>query len=185
MHEPNDNNTPFAHALQSVLREEGGYVNNPADPGGETNFGISKRYHPTIDIRALTADQAGLIYKTGYWDPLGFSAISYEPIAIHLFHVAVLHGPTTMLETAKMTLTLLWTPPRGRTPNRITTEIACKLNGAAMAHRIHLTETINYLWSAHILTTIQKHPERTCFQAGWNGRINRVFKEVTQLWTLT
>ena len=37
---------------------EGGYVNHPDDKGGETNFGISKRSYPTLNIRTLTRDDA-------------------------------------------------------------------------------------------------------------------------------
>jgi len=55
-------------AIDMVLRHEGGYVNNPADPGGETNMGISKRSYPNLDIKKLTRPQAILIYKQDYWD---------------------------------------------------------------------------------------------------------------------
>ena len=57
----------FNIALGFVLRHEGGYVNDPADPGGETNFGISKRYHPREDIKNMTAKRAGEIYLEEYW----------------------------------------------------------------------------------------------------------------------
>jgi lysozyme family protein len=54
-----------------ILAVEGGYVNNPADPGGETKYGISKRAYPNIDIAKLTLDQALNIYYNAYWQPLG------------------------------------------------------------------------------------------------------------------
>lgn len=60
----NDN---FDKALAFVLKWEGGYSNDPDDPGGETNFGIDKRSHPNIDVKNLTIDQAREIYKTEYW----------------------------------------------------------------------------------------------------------------------
>ncbi|MFS8082999.1 MAG: glycosyl hydrolase 108 family protein, partial [Ginsengibacter sp.] len=60
----------FDAAVDSVLGEEGGYVNNPADPGGETQWGISKRAFPDVDIKALTRDAAKALYKAHYWDPL-------------------------------------------------------------------------------------------------------------------
>ena len=58
----------FADALAGVLRQEGGYVNDPRDPGGETKFGISKRAFPNLDIANLTVDQASDIYRRDYWD---------------------------------------------------------------------------------------------------------------------
>ncbi len=56
----------FQIAVNLVLNHEGGYVNNPSDPGGETNFGIAKRWHPDLDIRNLTKDQASVIYQQQY-----------------------------------------------------------------------------------------------------------------------
>ena len=61
----------FQEAVQIVLKHEGGYVNDPSDPGGETNFGISKRAFPNIDIQSLTSDDAIKIYYDNYWKPSG------------------------------------------------------------------------------------------------------------------
>ena len=52
----------------AIISREGGYVNDPKDPGGETNFGISKRAYPDVDIKNLTEDGAKDIYKRDYWD---------------------------------------------------------------------------------------------------------------------
>lgn len=56
-------------AVDLVLRHEGGYVNDPRDPGGETNFGISKRSYPDLAIADLTRAQAGSIYQKDFWTP--------------------------------------------------------------------------------------------------------------------
>ncbi len=50
------------------LREDGGYTNIPGDPGGETKWGISKRAHPTEDIKNMPLSRALEIYKQEYWD---------------------------------------------------------------------------------------------------------------------
>ena len=60
--------TQFDDIIEVVLHHEGGYVNDPKDPGGETNFGIAKRSHPDVDIKNLTKDGAKEIYKEVYWD---------------------------------------------------------------------------------------------------------------------
>lgn len=57
----------FDKAIGPVLQHEGGYVNHPADPGGETNYGITKRNYPALDIRNLTREQAIAIYRNDYW----------------------------------------------------------------------------------------------------------------------
>ena len=58
----------FEDCIDKVLEHEGGYVNDPKDPGGETNFGISKRAYPDVDIKNLTEDGAKDIYRRDYWD---------------------------------------------------------------------------------------------------------------------
>ena len=61
--------TTFEEIIKSVLKHEGGYVNDPDDAGGETNFGIAKRWYPNVDIKNLTIEQAKKIYHTDYWRP--------------------------------------------------------------------------------------------------------------------
>ena len=57
----------FKETIDIVLKHEGGYVNDPKDAGGETNFGISKRAYPHLDILSLSESQAEGIYWTDYW----------------------------------------------------------------------------------------------------------------------
>ena len=59
--------TMFDDIIKVVLKHEGGYVNDPVDPGGETNFGIAKRSHPDVDIKNLTKEGAKEIYYQDYW----------------------------------------------------------------------------------------------------------------------
>ena len=58
----------FKEIIEKVLHHEGGYVNDPKDLGGETKYGITKRFYPDIDIKNLTIEQAKEIYKKDYWD---------------------------------------------------------------------------------------------------------------------
>ena len=57
-------------AIARVIQREGGYVNDPADIGGETKFGISKNAYPNLDIANITEAQAAEIYKRDYWDAI-------------------------------------------------------------------------------------------------------------------
>lgn len=57
----------FRYAVEEVLRSEGGYVHDPQDPGGETNYGISRRSYPNVDIANLTRDEAVAIYYRDFW----------------------------------------------------------------------------------------------------------------------
>ena len=58
----------FKEIIKKVLEHEGGYVNDPKDLGGETKYGITKRFYPDVDIKNLTIEQATDIYKSDYWD---------------------------------------------------------------------------------------------------------------------
>jgi len=62
-------NTSFGAIVNDILKNEGGYVFDKDDPGGETKFGISKRSHPEVDIKNLTIDGALDIYRRLYWIP--------------------------------------------------------------------------------------------------------------------
>ena len=57
----------FDEIIGITLHHEGGYVHDPKDLGGETNFGIAKRFYPEVDIKNLTEEEAKEIYKRDYW----------------------------------------------------------------------------------------------------------------------
>lgn len=82
----------FEAAFQLVVGEEGGYVNDPHDPGGETRYGISKRAYPNLDIANLTLQQAHDIYRRDYWDRLNLDALSWDKALLE-FDAAVNQGP--------------------------------------------------------------------------------------------
>jgi len=85
----------FEDAIKKTLISEGGYVNDPQDRGGETNFGISKRAYPNVDIKNLTVAGAKEIYKRDYWDRVRASEINSQEIASGLFDTAVNMGVRT------------------------------------------------------------------------------------------
>jgi len=58
----------FDSIIEMVLEHEGGYVDHPTDPGGETKYGVSKRAYPDVDIKNLTIEEAKEIYRNDYWD---------------------------------------------------------------------------------------------------------------------
>ena len=64
----------YDKCLKAILHHEGGYVNHPKDPGGETNLGVTKRVYEehggTKDMKDLTVEDVAPIYKKGYWDKM-------------------------------------------------------------------------------------------------------------------
>ena len=82
----------FESAIETVLQQEGGYVHDPDDAGGETKFGISKRRYPEIEVAALTREQAIALYRRDFWNPLyehvGGQALAtkFLELTLHLPH---------------------------------------------------------------------------------------------------
>jgi lysozyme family protein len=66
----------FDHCLEMLLKHEGGFVNHPKDPGGMTNLGVTRatyeqylgRHVTEEEMRALTPELVGPLYKANYWD---------------------------------------------------------------------------------------------------------------------
>lgn len=88
----------FDRAFEIVVGLEGGYVNDPVDPGGETKYGITRRDHPAEDIANLTLDRAKEIYRVGYWNPVHGNDLPW-PLSLCVFDAAVNQG---VVPAAKM-----------------------------------------------------------------------------------
>jgi lysozyme family protein len=86
----------FNLAIGPVLQHEGGLVDHPSDPGGLTNFGISKKWADSqglcLDIKNLTVDQAKELYKKYFWDPYPYHEIADQKVATKSFDMAVNMG---------------------------------------------------------------------------------------------
>ena len=68
----------YNDCLTRLLKDEGGYSNDPRDPGGATNFGITLKDYQlyinkagtAIDVKNMRVEDAKKIYKAKYWDAL-------------------------------------------------------------------------------------------------------------------
>lgn len=95
-------NTSFEKAMSIIFKWEGAYANNPNDPGGETNYGISSKSYPDLNIKGLTKEQAKEIYKRDYWDAI--NADELEPcLALVAFDCAVNQGVSRSKGFLKLT----------------------------------------------------------------------------------
>ena len=83
-----------------IIKVEGGYVNDPDDPGGETKYGISKRAYPKLDIKNMTKDLAREIYKRDYWDACGCDDLP-PGLDVAAFDAAVNMGRLTAIAILK------------------------------------------------------------------------------------
>lgn len=81
----------YDQCFEKVVGVEGGYVNDPSDPGGETKYGISKRQYPNEDIKSLTIDRAKEIYRADYWNVCKCDSLPW-PLRLYVFDCAVNQG---------------------------------------------------------------------------------------------
>jgi len=84
----------FDTAFDRLMGHEGGYVNNPRDPGGETNWGVSKRSYPGEDIRAMTRERAKMIFRRDFWDRINADRF-HDGVAFQLSDLAYNSGAET------------------------------------------------------------------------------------------
>lgn len=81
----------FDDAFAHIIGVEGGYVNDPQDPGGETKYGISKRSYPNEDIPNMTLERSKMLYKRDYWDKIKGDELP-SVLASFVFDAAVNQG---------------------------------------------------------------------------------------------
>jgi len=148
----------FEPAIEITLANEGGYVNDPMDPGGETNFGISKRDYPKLDIKNLTKEEATAIYLRDFWK---FGGIIDQAVANKVFdsyvnmeHIAIFLLQEIVLQVIK---------PDG-IYGEVTEDAVNRLdpNTLLTDYRAKLT--------AHYKAIVVARPEEEKFLKGWLRR---------------
>lgn len=85
----------FDEIFERVIGHEGGYVNNPADPGGETNWGVTlttaRANGYTGRMIDMTKEQAKEIYAKAFWQRVQGDKL-HPAITFQLFDACVNHG---------------------------------------------------------------------------------------------
>ena len=90
----------FEPCLAKLLAHEGGFVDHPSDPGGQTNLGVTKAVweewtgHPVDEatMRKLTPEMVAPLYKRKYWDKIRGDDLP-SGIDYCVFDAAVNSGP--------------------------------------------------------------------------------------------
>ncbi|WMT85553.1 glycoside hydrolase family 108 protein [Pelagibacterium sp. 26DY04] len=107
----------FAAALSAVLLHEGGWANNPKDPGGATMKGVTlatyRRYRPGAtkeQLRNITDAELQRIYRDGYWDVIRGDDLP-AGVDYAVFDFAVNSGPS---RAAKFLQRMVGVPQDGK-----------------------------------------------------------------------
>jgi lysozyme family protein len=82
----------FNDCIEIILKNEGGYVEHPLDPGGATNMGITHRNYPNEDIKNLTKEKAIHLYYRDYWTPMGLEQLLNRDLVLAVFDMGVNSG---------------------------------------------------------------------------------------------
>lgn len=99
----------FLKAFDMLMEDEGGFVNDPNDPGGATKYGITKKTYELfigreveiIEMKHLTLDVAKEIYFKNYWIPLSCEYLENFSVAYCIFNTGVLHGLVAAAKTSQ------------------------------------------------------------------------------------
>ena len=156
----------FLEAVEKVLKREGGYVNHPDDKGGETNFGISKRAHPDVDVKNLTREQAIEIYHREYWQK-SYSWLQQLDVdtAILLFDFAVNMSPKSLAKCIQHALNAC--------THRVTIDGIVgsqTLNAIKVIHHQQFSAAFRATVAGHYRRLVVKDPSQEVFLAGWLNR---------------
>ena len=101
--------TDFNECLDLVLKSEGGWVNNPKDPGGETNLGVTKAVweewigHPVTTMKNLTKDLVAPLYEQRYWRPC-YGEVLPRGLDYLVFSMGVNAGPGRSVKLLQQSL---------------------------------------------------------------------------------
>jgi len=75
-----------------IFKNEGGYVWHPNDPGGETKYGIAKKFFPNEDIKNLTKGKAKELYRYHFWNTMNLEGINDENLILQIFDFGINAG---------------------------------------------------------------------------------------------
>lgn len=166
-------------ALKFTLKWEGGYTNDPLDPGGATNFGIiQSRYDqyrrdeglPTQHVKLITKKEYTEIYDKYYWDPVRAQYVS-NPLGLVLFDTAVnlgVGGCIARLQASlKVPVTSRWTQAISDTIHS--------------SDQVEVALNICKLRIAKRYARVKQRADQRRFLRGWLNRDNDLIKTVKNM----
>lgn len=167
----------FAQVIPVVLAHEGGFVDNPADDGGPTNYGLTLHdlrfagyTADTATLKALTPADAAEIYRQNFWLPLNFDLLYSPALALVLFDQTVLDGPKAIQVAQELAGVAA--------DGVIGSETAAALNardGYELAVGV-LKDRVRYY-----VAIVKNRPDQLQFLTGWVDRIIDLACKATDL----
>lgn len=151
----------FSRCIKVILRNEGGYVNHPNDPGGETNFGIAKKFYPEEDIKNMTKERATYLYYKDYWAPMNLKGLQNEELVLQVFDFGVNAGIKTSIRMLQRLV--------GVTDDGIIGKITTKV---VNDQPIELVDKFKMRRKIFYMNLAAKKPKLQVFLRGWLRRVD-------------
>jgi lysozyme family protein len=175
-----------SHIIEITLKHEGGYVNDPDDPGAETYKGISRRYNPTwpgwelvdackrnkLDMDANIELQS-LVWKFYYGRYMSpFRRINNQDIKAELFDTAVNMSMVTASEMLQVALNLMNRNEKDYDDLVVDGDIGPNtLMAYSKANKKILLKVLNGLQFMRYVEIVEKTPKMEKFFNGWMQRV--------------
>jgi len=162
----------FKECLELLLKSEGGWVNHPKDPGGETNLGVTKRVweewvgHPVESLKKLTKEDVAPLYEQKYWRPC-YCEVLPRGLDFVVFSMGVNAGPGRSVKLLQSAIGIL---PDGIIGPR-TRALISSSNGADIVAKFSEVRREYY-------KSLKTFP---IFGRGWLARVDREEEEALQM----
>lgn len=172
-----DESQVFEAALQETLKYEGGYVNDPDDRGGETNYGVTEKvaraYGYEGDMKDLTYVDVKPIYRQEYWlRPKFHKLVEISPrLAQYVFDMGVNMGPRQAVKYLQVAIRYIKPAPGLSIDGLIGPKTLGWLAGLSRAQRDALFSCVVYKHIDHYLKIVQINPKQRKFLNGWMRRV--------------
>lgn len=169
----------FDLAIPVILRREGGYVDDPQDPGGATNFGVSLRWlkqaglledlehlegdvthDEVMAVRLMTIEDAKGFYRSKWWDAYQYGLILAQAVATKVFDMSVNLGAP---RAHRMLQGAVGTSPDGVLGAKTFAEVNA-------APSLSLIVTLQTVQATFYRSLAASNPARQKFLAGWLAR---------------
>ena len=160
----------FQKALDFVFSMEGGFSDDPSDPGGRTNLGITESEYrlwlknPKADIENITKEQASSIYRNNYWNQVHGDFIAY-PLCSELFDCAVNQGVGRSYQFLNIALGLppimVWSQDTSTNYHALSGDQYKKVAIKIVELRRRAYQDI-----------VARNPSQSVFLQGWNNRLD-------------
>tara|TARA_Y100000590_G_scaffold182396_1_gene207886 strand:+ start:1109 stop:1783 length:675 start_codon:yes stop_codon:yes gene_type:complete len=162
-----EQDSDFEKAMKKSFENEGGYVDDPDDNGGETKYGISDaQYGDKEDIKNIEKDRAKYIYYRDYYTGPGYDDLP-DGVREQVFDAGIYKGPPTVTR-------ILQKESGAKVDGHIGPETISKIEEMNIPE---LSKRLFYAFNEDNESVIKRYPAKSKYRKGWHNRNKRMTVE--------